>query len=52
MVALSRDDPHSVAELLEWVRSQVARQLSGELVPTDPGPMAPHFHADEGGHMP
>jgi urease accessory protein len=50
VVALSRHDPASVALLVDWVRSQVVRQLAGDLVPVDPGPMAPHFHADEGRH--
>lgn len=50
VVALSRHDGASVAMLLDWVRSQVALQRSGGLVPSDPGPMAPHFHADEGEH--
>jgi len=46
VVALSRHDPDSVAQLLDWVRHMVARQRSGDLVPADPGPMAPHAHAD------
>jgi urease accessory protein len=50
VVALSRHDPDSVTQLLDWVRAQVAQQRSGELVPTDPGPMAPHVHADESAH--
>jgi urease accessory protein len=50
VVALSRHDPESVALLLDWVRDQVARQSSGDLVPADPGPMAPHVHADDGRH--
>ncbi len=50
VVALSRHDPASVSLLLDWVRSQVALQRAGGLVPEDPGPMAPHFHAVENGH--
>ena len=50
VVALSRHDDASVTLLLEWVRSQVARQRAGDLVPADPGPMAPHSHADAGRH--
>jgi len=46
VVALSRSDPASVAELTAWVRGQLARHRSGALVPVDPGPMAPHWHAD------
>lgn len=48
VVALSRHDPASVTRLLEWVRAQVVRQRTGDLVPRDPGPMAPHFHARQG----
>jgi urease accessory protein len=50
VVALSRHDPASVTLLLDWVRSQVALQRAGGLVPADPGPMAPHAHGDEGWH--
>lgn len=50
VVALSRHDPGSVTLLLEWVRSEVARHRSGDLVPADPGPMAPHTHAEESSH--
>ena len=50
VVALSRHDPASVSLLLDWVRSQVTLQRAGGLVPVDPGPMAPHFHAVENGH--
>ena len=50
VVALSRHDPDSVTQLLDWVRTMVLRQRSGELVPADPGPMAPHVHADETRH--
>jgi urease accessory protein len=46
VVALSRSDRASVAELTAWVRDQLARHRSGALVPVDPGPMAPHWHAD------
>ncbi len=46
VVALSRHDPGSVDQLLDWVRAMVARQRTGDLVPADPGPMAPHVHAD------
>lgn len=49
VIALSRLDPESVAELTEWVVGQVRRHRTGSLVPADPGPMAPHSHAD--GHV-
>jgi urease accessory protein len=44
VLALSRHDPHSIAELAAWVRSVRAEHVSGRLVPTDPGPMARHTH--------
>ena len=50
VVALSRTDEASVAEVLDWVRSQLAAHRSGSLVPQDPGPMAPHSHAGEHAH--
>lgn len=50
VVALSRHDPDSVAQLLDWVRAQVACHRTGDLVPADPGPMAPHVHADDRRH--
>lgn len=50
VVALSRTDEASVEELLGWVGAQMAAHRGGVLVPSDPGPMAPHFHAVEEGH--
>ena len=47
VLALSRHDPASVAALRAWVLSMLAQHRSGTHVPQDPGPMAPHFHADE-----
>ncbi len=44
VIALSRTDPGSVAQLADWVRHSVLRHRSGEHAPTDPGPMAPHAH--------
>ena len=46
VIALSRTDPASVARLVAWVRAELARFRAGMLVPADPGPMAPHAHAD------
>jgi urease accessory protein len=46
VIALSRSDPFAVAALKHWVLRQLAQHRSGELVPADPGPMAPHSHAD------
>ena len=49
VLALSRTDAVSVAALREWVLSILAAHRDGSHVPQDPGPMAPHFHADEEG---
>ncbi|MFV0460860.1 MAG: urease accessory protein UreG [Actinomycetales bacterium] len=50
VVALSRSDSASVAELCSWVVDLVASYRAGRHVPIDPGPMArhshPHSHAD------
>jgi len=46
VIALSRRDELSVTELTTWVLGQLAVHRSGALVPADPGPMAPHGHAD------
>jgi urease accessory protein len=48
VIALSRTDADSVAELRTWVLALVASRLSGRHVPVDPGPMAPHVHAEGG----
>ncbi|MBF9334894.1 urease accessory protein UreG [Microbacterium lacticum] len=47
VLALSKHDAQSVAALRAWVLSMLAAHRSGNHVPQDPGPMAPHFHADE-----
>jgi urease accessory protein len=49
VVALSRSDETSVAELRAWVLGVLASFRAGAHVAQDPGPMAPHFHADEDG---
>lgn len=49
VLALSRTDADSVATLRAWVLSMIAAHVDGSHVPQDPGPMAPHFHADEDG---
>lgn len=49
VLALSRMDAASVAALADWVKRMLAAHRDGSLVPSDPGPMAPHFHADEDG---
>jgi urease accessory protein len=54
VLALSRTDPDSVDQLTAWVRDQLARHRTGDLVPVDPGPMAPHGHSHDHapGHAP
>ena len=47
MLALSRTDEGAVAALRQWVLTVLAAHRAGEHIPQDPGPMAPHFHADE-----
>lgn len=49
VLALSRSDADSVATLKAWVLQMLAAHRSGDHTPQDPGPMAPHFHADEEG---
>ncbi|MFD3747453.1 urease accessory protein UreG [Nocardia sp. NPDC058633] len=52
VVALSQRDPASIDELVDWVRAVLHSHRAGGLVPADPGPMAPHFHADDDhGHV-
>lgn len=52
VLAISRHQQETVDQLCSWVRQMHAQYLSGDHTPIDPGPMAPHFHADEsgGGH--
>jgi urease accessory protein len=45
LLALSLRDPATIPALPAWVRGQVARWRTGELVSVDPGPPAPHRHA-------
>ncbi|WP_380171811.1 urease accessory protein UreG [Kineococcus sp. DHX-1] len=46
VVALSRTDRASIDALTGWLEGVLASFRSGEHSPVDPGPMAPHFHAD------
>jgi len=48
VIALSRTDQVSIDALTAWVTAQLARHRTGDLVPVDPGPMAPHSHGDHG----
>jgi urease accessory protein len=51
VIALSRTDPASVAELRAWVLGVLEEHRGGGRTPVDPGPMAPHSHAGgEGAH--
>ncbi len=47
VVALSRTDAHSVAELRSWVSQMLSDHQHGRHTPADPGPMAPHRHSAE-----
>lgn len=47
---LSRKRPETVSRLCEWVRQLHDAYVSGTHTPIDPGPMAPHFHAQEVAH--
>jgi len=52
VLALSKKIPETVEQLCDWVRSLRTAFLAGDHTPIDPGPMAPHFHADEeGGYL-
>lgn len=46
VIALSRHDEASVSALTAWLLKQLGSHRAGMLVPEDPGPMAPHVHAD------
>jgi len=48
VIALSRTDWRSVADLKAWVLQTLQTFRTGDLVPQDPGPMAPHVHAGSG----
>lgn len=49
VLALSQSDPASVSALRSWVLALIAAFRDGSHEAQDPGPMAPHFHADEEG---
>jgi urease accessory protein len=51
VLALSRSDDTSVSDLRQWVLGLLAAHRAGTHEPQDPGPMAPHFHADEEGGL-
>ena len=49
VLALSRHDRESIDGLMAWVRELLVAFRSGRHVAVDPGPMAPHSHAEAGG---
>lgn len=49
VLPLSRKQPETIEQLCNWVLRLHAAHISGDHEPTDPGPMAPHFHATEDG---
>jgi len=49
VVGLSRNDEASIDELVAWVLGMLETYRGGEHTPVDPGPMAPHHHADGNG---
>jgi urease accessory protein len=49
VLALSKSDADSIAALRAWVFALLEAHRAGLHQPQDPGPMAPHFHADENG---
>ena len=46
VLPMSQHDPASIAALVSWIEEVVAAHRSGAHLPRDPGPMAPHVHAD------
>ncbi|GAA1729797.1 urease accessory protein UreG [Brachybacterium phenoliresistens] len=50
VLALSRSDAASVAALRSWLLGLLAAHRDGAHEPQDPGPMAPHFHAEDEEH--
>ncbi|UQE74391.1 urease accessory protein UreG [Gordonia sp. PP30] len=47
VLALSRKRPDSIVQLRAWVLGLIDAHRTGAHTPIDPGPMAPHFHADD-----
>ena len=47
VLALSRKQQDTVEQLCAWVRWLHAEHVHGRHTPSDPGPMAPHFHAGD-----
>ena len=51
VIGLSRHDRASVDALTAWVLRMTDAVRGGRHTPVDPGPMAPHSHADEDGNV-
>ncbi|MEO9221286.1 MAG: urease accessory protein UreG [Mycobacteriaceae bacterium] len=47
VLPISRHQGETVDQLTAWVRWMRNEHASGHHTPTDPGPMAPHFHAPD-----
>ncbi|MBT9297953.1 urease accessory protein UreG [Rhodococcus sp. GOMB7] len=50
VLALSQKGHSTIDQLSAWLRQVIASHRAGSHTPQDPGPMAPHFHADEEDH--
>jgi urease accessory protein len=50
LLAISLRDPEHVLAAAAWVAGELARHRAGTLVPSDPGPMAPHVHGGGNAH--
>ncbi|MGY0499210.1 urease accessory protein UreG [Nocardia sp. FBN12] len=50
VIAVSQRVPASIDVLVDWVLGVLSAYRAGTLVPGDPGPMAPHIHADQHDH--
>ncbi|MCG8914531.1 urease accessory protein UreG [Actinokineospora sp. PR83] len=51
VIGLSRADEASIDELVAWVLGMLDTHRRGDHTPVDPGPMAPHSHADGEQHV-
>lgn len=50
VLPLSRKRPETTSKLCDWVRRLHSSHVAGAHTPIDPGPMAPHHHANEDDH--
>lgn len=50
VIGLSRTDRDSIDQLLTWLEGRRTSYLAGDLVPSDPGPMASHSHDHDHDH--